>query len=66
VGGLPQSAPLAKGVETRWGEGVADLATDSDYNQLMDRVNANPSFVVAVTSLSNRSFSESPDFVIEK
>jgi hypothetical protein len=47
-------------------EGVANLSTDSDYNQLVERVNANRFAVLAVTSLYDWSFSNRPESVINK
>jgi hypothetical protein len=41
-------------------EGVANLSTDSDYNYLVNRVNANRLFLFAVTSFNFQGFFDLP------
>jgi hypothetical protein len=64
VGGLLQSAPVPKGADQE-GEGVANLSTDSDYNYLAERVNANRPPTAAVNSLPNFSFSIRAKYAIK-
>jgi hypothetical protein len=46
--------------------GVADLSTDRDYNQLVDRVNKTLFDPFAVSCLSNKTSTKHPNFFIQK
>ena len=59
-----RSTTLVRAEKTGEGEGVANLATYDDYNQLAKRVNASPEPLFAATSFSAVTFSERPNFVI--
>ena len=56
--------PLFRRVRSYQMEGLANLSTDRDYNQLVKHVNANHSCIAAVSCCCQRIFSIQPKFVI--